>query len=35
MKGSSGKPRQKFSVNNYEQKKTFKKKLPEEKRPPI
>ena len=31
MKGSSGKPRQKFSVNNYEQKKTFKKKLPEEK----
>ena len=26
MKGSSGKPRQKFSVNNYEQKKTFKKK---------
>ena len=26
MKGSSGKPRQKFSVHNYEQKKTFKKK---------
>ena len=31
MKGSSGKPRQKFSVHNYEQKKNFKKKPPEEK----
>ena len=31
MKGSSGKPRQKFSVHNYEQRKNFKKKPPEEK----
>ena len=31
MKGSSNKPRQKFSVHNYEQKKQFKKKPPEEK----
>ena len=31
MRGSSGKPRQKFSVHNYEQKRNFKKKQPEEK----
>ena len=31
MKGSSGKPRQKFSVHNYEQRKPFKKKPKEEK----
>jgi ribosomal protein S21 len=31
MKGSSSKPRQKFSVHNYEQRKPFKKKQPEEK----
>ena len=33
MKASSGKPRQRFSVHNYEQKKNFKKKPPEEKVP--
>jgi len=33
LKGSSGKPRQKFSVHNYEQRKNFKKKPPEEKVP--
>ena len=31
MKGSSGKPRQNFQVRSYDQKKTFKKKPPEEK----
>ena len=31
MKGSSSKPRQNFQVRNYDQKKTFKKKPPEEK----
>ena len=31
MKGSSSKPRQKFSVHNYEQRKPFNKKQPEEK----
>jgi len=31
LKGSSSKPRQKFSVHNYEQKRNFKKKQPEEK----
>ena len=31
MKGSSGKPRQKFQVRNFEHKKHFKKKPPEEK----
>ena len=31
MKGSSGKPRQKFSVHNYEQRKPFKKKPKQEK----
>ena len=31
MKGSSSKPRQKFSVHNYEQRKPFKKKPKEEK----
>jgi|TARA_B100001063_G_scaffold84519_1_gene78813 ribosomal protein S21 len=33
LKASSGKPRQRFSVHNYEQKKNFKKKPPEEKVP--
>ena len=31
MKGSSGKPRQNFQVRNFEQKRNFKKKQPEEK----
>ena len=31
MKGSSSKPRQNFQVRSYDQKKTFKKKPPEEK----
>jgi len=31
VRGSSSKPRQKFSVHNYEQKRNFKKKQPEEK----
>ena len=31
MRGSSSKPRQKFSAHNYEHKKHFKKKPPEEK----
>ena len=31
MKASSGKPRQNFQVRSYDQKKTFKKKRPEEK----